>query len=120
MDDNNFYSIDRLVEFGLGIAVAQQMVRTMNESMHQMSVPGSFTMQRTAQPALFYAMLDGSQAGPFTEHEMADLIQQKRIVHQTYMWKPGMPSWMLAGQIPEVVRLVALAPPPHPPNTTKP
>lgn len=119
MDDNHFYSIDRLVEFGLGIAVAQQMVRTMNESMQQMSVPGSFNMQRIAQPALFYAVLDESQAGPFTEQEVAGLILQKRIVHETYMWKPGMPSWTLAGQIPAVVRLVALAPPP-PPNSMKP
>lgn len=30
MDDNSFFSIDRLVEFGVGMAVANQMVRTMN------------------------------------------------------------------------------------------
>ena len=30
MDDNHFFSIDRLVEFGLGMGMAQQMIRVMN------------------------------------------------------------------------------------------
>ena len=45
--DNNFNSIDRLVEFGMGMAVAQQMVNTMNYAMSNMKVPGVGT---TATP----------------------------------------------------------------------
>jgi hypothetical protein len=120
MDENNFYSIDRLVEFGLGLVVAQQMVRTMNDSIQNMAVPGSFTMQQPNSPALFYAVVNGGQVGPLSEREVAGLILQKRIVNETYMWKPGMPSWALAGKIPDVVRLAALTPPPPPPVSTKP
>ena len=30
MDDNSFFSMDRLIEFGLGMGVAQQMINVMN------------------------------------------------------------------------------------------
>lgn len=114
MDDSSFYSIDRLVEFGMGMAVAQQMVRTMNESMQQMKVPGTFTMPQTQQSTLFYAVVGGKQMGPLSEREVANLISEKMIVNETYMWKPGMLAWELAEKIPEVLRLVALTPPPIP------
>lgn len=120
MDENNFYSIDRLVEFGLGMAMAQQMVRTMNDNIQNMVVPGSFATQHPRRPTLFYAVLEGGQVGPLSESEVAKLILDKRIVHETYMWKPGMPSWALAGKIPEVVRLAAMTPPPQPAPSAKP
>ena len=41
MDNNSFFSIDRLVEFGMSMAVANQMVQTMNQFMQAMHVPGS-------------------------------------------------------------------------------
>ncbi len=44
MNDNNFFSVDRLVEFGMGMAMAQQMVNMMNQSMKQMYVPGSIQL----------------------------------------------------------------------------
>ena len=41
MDNNSIFSIDRLVEFGLGMGLAQQMVGMMNQYMQSMYVPGS-------------------------------------------------------------------------------
>ena len=35
---NDFSSIDRLIEFGLSIAVAQQMMNTVNTCIHQMTI----------------------------------------------------------------------------------
>ena len=40
MNDDSFFSINRLVEFGMGMAVAQKMVNTMNKTMISMHVPG--------------------------------------------------------------------------------
>lgn len=31
MDDNSFSSIDRLMEFGMSMGIAQQMINTMNQ-----------------------------------------------------------------------------------------
>ena len=43
-------------------------------------------------------------------------INQKKITKQSYLWKPGMSGWQTAENIPEVLKLVALCPPPLPPN----
>ena len=65
MNDDSFFSINRLVEFGMGMAVAQQMVNTMNSAMTNMHVPGSMNPMQTAAPQFYYAMIDSNQAGPF-------------------------------------------------------
>lgn len=46
--DNNFFSMDRLVEFGMGMAMSQQIVQNMNSMMESMRrMP---QMQVAAQP----------------------------------------------------------------------
>lgn len=110
--ENNFFSIDRLLEFGMGMAVAQQMVKTMNQSMTNMHVPGAMNPMKKQQQQFFYAMIEGKQAGPFNEQELARLILDKKVVKETYVWMPSLSSWKIADQVPEVLKLVALAPPP--------
>jgi hypothetical protein len=112
MDDDNFFSINRLVEFGMGMAVAQQMVNTMNGAMTNMHIPGSMNPMQTVTLQFFYVMIDGNQAGPFSEQELFRLITEKKIVKETYIWKPGLPKWEIAEKLPEILKLVALAPPP--------
>ena len=45
---------------------------------------------------------------------MLKLVENKSINRHTYMWKPGMGNWEIAEQLPEVLKLVALLPPPIP------
>ena len=117
MNDDSFFSIDRLVEFGMGMAIAQQMVKTMNSAMDNMHVPGSMNPMQTAVPQFYYVMIEGNQAGPFSEQELSRLITEKKIVKETYIWKPGLPNWEIAEKLPEILKLVALAPPPFQQNT---
>ncbi len=112
MNDDSFFSINRLVEFGMGIAVAQQMVNNMNSAMTNMHIPGSMNQMQTSTPQFYYAMIDGNQAGPFSEQELSRLISEKKIVKETYIWKPGLAKWEFAEKLPEILKLVALAPPP--------
>ena len=112
MDENNFFSINKLVEFGLGMAVAQQMVKTMNESMTNMHVPGAMNPMEKPRPKSFYAIIEDKQAGPFSEQELARLITEKKVVKETYVWMPSLPNWKMAEEIPEVLKLVAVSPPP--------
>lgn len=112
MDDHSFFSINRLVEFGMSIAVAQQMVSTMNHTFTNMHIPGTMNQMQPAQQPFYYVVLDGQQAGPFSEQELARLITEKKVVKETFIWKPGFIRWEIAEKIPEVLRLVALSPPP--------
>jgi len=114
-DEHSFYSIDRLVEFGMTMAVSQQMVNSMNNMMTNMHIPGVMNPMRSGtqqqSPQIFYAMIDGKQSGPFSETECTRLIADKKIVKETYVWAPGMKDWQLAETTPSLLKLVALTPP---------
>lgn len=112
MTEDSFYSINRLIEFGMGIAVAQQMVKTMNEAMTNMYIPGTMNPMQPAQQQFYYAIIDNTQAGPFSEQELSRLISEKKISKETYIWKPGMANWEFAEKLPDILKLVALTPPP--------
>jgi hypothetical protein len=115
-DESSFYSMDRLIEFGMSMAVAQQMVQTMNHTMQNMHIPGAGNPMPKPPERVYYAVLDGKQAGPFSETELARLLGEKKVSKETYVWYPGLREWKTAENVPEIVRLVALMPPPlgHP------
>jgi hypothetical protein len=117
MDSDNFFSIERLVEFGLGMSVAQQMVKSMNLALQNTYIPGTMNQLGIPRPpSAFHVILDSKQAGPFSEEEISRLILSGSVTKSTYVWKPGMPRWELAEAVPEVLRLVALCPPPFKPE----
>ncbi len=111
MNDDSFFSINRLVEFGMSLALAQQMVKTMNSAMVNMHIPGSMNPMHTIVPQFYYVMIEDKQVGPFSEQELSRLISEKKIVKETYIWKPGLPKWEIAENFPEILKLVALTPP---------
>ena len=111
MSDNSFFSIDRLVEFGMGMAMAQQMVRTMNYAMNSMQVPGVDRKMQNVPQSIYYVIIEGQQTGPFSESEMGRLVADKKVTSSSYVWKPGMPAWQTADKVPDVLRIVALTPP---------
>ena len=112
MDNNSFFSIDRLVEFGLGMGIAQQMVGMMNQYMQQMYVPGSIQSMPKPIPSIYYVAIDGKQVGPLNDGELAQLISQKRVNKDTLAWMPGMTGWEPIEQVPAILKIVALTPPP--------
>ncbi len=116
MNTDNFYSIDRLVEFGLGIAVAQQMVNSMNHTFANTTIPGTMNpMNSTKVANNYFVILNDKQAGPFSETELSRLISENKVSTLTYVWKPGMLKWETAENVAEVLKIVALSPPPfHP------
>lgn len=129
MDNSNFFSIDKLVEFGMGMSIAQQMVGTMNQSLQNMYVPGSVAHTMPApQPITIYVAVNGQPVGPITESQFAEMVTKKQVTKDTLVWTPGMASWKPVEQVPTALRIIAMAPPPLPeapapapePNTSLP
>jgi hypothetical protein len=100
------YDMDRLIEFGMSMAIARQMTEAMNSSLRSAQAT-----QREPPQRVYYAVLEGRQAGPFSETELVRLINDKKLSKETYVWHPGLPRWTTAENAPEILRLVALAPP---------
>ena len=111
MDNSNFFSLDRLIEFGLSMAVANQMIGMMNQSMQNMFVAGS-QMQYNIMPQNIYVAPDGNKVGPLTASSFNDLISQGKINKDTLAWIPGMTAWQPISSIPELLKIIALTPPP--------
>jgi hypothetical protein len=111
--DNSFNSLEKLMEFGMSMAVAQQMMQTMNHAMTNMQTPQfqnlSMQMPKTNH---FYALVNDIPQGPFTEQELSSHILAARVTEETLIWFDGLPGWMNAHQIAEVSKLFLLKPPP--------
>lgn len=110
MNDSNFSTLDRLMEFGLGMGMAQQMVNMMNQTMQTMQLPES---SRPLQPKSveWYIAVDGKASGPYTESEIKSLLLEKKVTKDTMVWCAGMPEWQKAENTPNILKLIAQLPP---------
>lgn len=114
MDGQNFYSIDRLLEFGMGITMAQQMVKVMNETMQNMYVSGSFQNIVVSQPLSIYVSINGNPVGPISEKNFLCLVSKKEVTKDSLVWMPGMLCWKPLEEVPSLLKIIALVPPPLP------
>ena len=112
MDNSSFFSIDRLIEFGLGMGLARQMVGMLNQSMQSMYVPGSIQSMPSSIAQTYFVAINGQQVGPLNDSELSQLISQKKVTKDTLAWMPGMTGWKPIEQVPAILKLVALTPPP--------
>lgn len=106
---NSFSSIDRLLDFGMSIVVAQQMVNMMNHTMANVQIPGTGNPIGTnKQTSQFYIVVNDAIAGPFSDTELSTLAKAKTIVSDTLIWRQGMTGWMKAKDVPEANKALLL------------
>ena len=67
-------------------------------------------------PSIYYVVIDGQQTGPLNEAELTRLIMQKQVNKDTMAWMPGMTAWQPIEQVPAILKVIALTPPPLPAN----
>lgn len=111
MNDNGFNSIDKLMEFGMSMVIAQQMMQTMNHALNNMQTPqfSNLSMPLPTQK-LYFALVNDIPQGPFTETEISNYIVAKSINEDTLIWNKELPGWMAAKQVPKVNKLFQLNP----------
>ena len=117
MDESSFFSMDKLVEFGIGMAISKQMVESMNQTIANTQIAGTMNPhQNNNDVALYYFVLDGKSSGPFSIQETITLVQQKIITKDTLAWKPGFSAWIKIENDPLLLKYIALQPPQIPSN----
>ncbi|MDE6534663.1 MAG: DUF4339 domain-containing protein [Muribaculaceae bacterium] len=110
MDNNSFFSVDRLVEFGLGVSVARQMIDMTNRNIQNMYIPGSIDSMPKPE-ANIYVAIDSKPVGPLSNAQFGEMVTLNKVNKDTLAWRPGMTGWRPIGEIPELVMLVAMLPP---------
>jgi hypothetical protein len=108
--DDSYYSVERLVEFGISMAVAQQMISGFQQAMSPLNqtqvIAPAQTMSR-----VYFAIVGGTQVGPLSNHDIIRMVRDREINANTLLWTAGMPQWKSASSFPEIMSIVALAPP---------
>jgi len=64
-------------------------------------------------PDQWYYSKNGQRSEPVTVHQLKQLLNSGQLGITDFVWKPGMPTWIPAGQVPE---LAAIAVPELPPQ----
>jgi len=60
-----------------------------------------------APPAQFHIVANGQQMGPYGIDLLRPGVTTGQFTPQTPVWRPGMPGWLPAGQVPELASLFA-------------
>lgn len=110
MSDNDFTSLDRLMEFGIGMGLAQQMVNMMNQSMQNMQIPSTAMPVQPKEPE-WYIAVNGEPSGPFLENEFKKMLLEKKVTKDTLVWYVGMPQWQKVENTPSALKLILQLPP---------
>jgi membrane protease subunit (stomatin/prohibitin family) len=99
---------------GMGLAMANQMAGAFGG---QQGSPGGAAPapgMAPPPPPAFHVFANGQQMGPMAADALARMASQGTLTPATMVWKPGMPAWAPAAQVPEVASLLNQAPPPPP------
>ncbi len=99
----------------MGGAMGQQMAGMMQNIGQQMQ--GAMNTPPPMPNVQYHVSINGAQAGPFNMQQLQQMVQSGQLTPQTYVWKPGMANWDMAGNVQELAALFTPTgtPPPTPP-----
>jgi hypothetical protein len=92
---------------GIGTGLSTQVGGMMN------------TLGQTPPPApppqqTYFVAMNGQQSGPFTIDQLQAMTSANQFTRSHYVWKAGMPNWLLASDVSEISVLFQSVPPPPP------
>lgn len=66
--------------------------------------------QQQAKPAKtqVFVVINGQQAGPFTQTELVQLVKKGLLAPATLVWESGLPNWVAASSLPHINKLLIL------------
>jgi len=120
--ENDFSSMDRLMELGMSMAVAGQMTSAMNKAISDMKIPGQpyagpqlpgQTIRGCGQNEIaatgYFLTLDGKVSGPFDSDELKKIARNGILNMDVPAWCQGMSAWVKASDIPELNKIITLS-----------
>ena len=109
---DSLFTVDRLVEFGLGMAVANHLVNTFNENMphHQSASLNKGETSNSLHITNVYLEYLGKPIGPLDGREILKFHKDGMLTKDTLAWMPGMSKWEKIENIPLILKIIALSP----------
>ena len=88
MSDSGMF--DKVVEFGMGLAVCQQIPQMMNTASAAANHPAPPPIPKATA---YFLAIDGKQYGPFTVDQLRAFVPTGQINGETLVWCQGMSAW---------------------------
>lgn len=106
----------------LGVGMGQAFAGMMGQQMQAAQPVQGVAPQGAAAPppmpgasnVVYWAGINGQQAGPFDLATIARMVSSGQISQQTLVWTAGMPNWAPASSVGAVSGFFAIVPPPMP------
>lgn len=105
----SIYSSDRLLEFGMSAAEAEDTVKYLDECA---DCHHDENEHKGLIPHYIYIQLDKKIEGPFDDRQFAELVRARTVRRDTLCWLPGMEEWKSLADMPDLLKIIALTPPP--------
>jgi hypothetical protein len=93
---------DKVVEFGMGMAMCQQIPQMMNAANQSAGQPAPPPVPKATA---YFLAIDGKQYGPYTVDQLRPFVPTGQINAQTLVWCQGMSSWETAASRLELAPL---------------
>lgn len=129
MNEDFYGSIDRLVEFGMSMKVADAMMNAMNQTMASMQMPNYQRVNQinmrsnVAVPPVpqkkYFVGIDNAPVGPLDADELKQKIALGQVTPESLVWYQGLPGWAQAKTLSEVNILFSQVPPEMPNSESK-
>ena len=100
MSDSGMF--DRVVEFGMGMAVCQQIPQMMNTASNAANQPAPPPIPKATA---YFLAIDGKQYGPFNVEQLRPFVTTGQINEQTLVWCQGMSAWAPASTRGDIAQI---------------
>lgn len=100
MSDSGMF--DKVIEFGMGMAVMQQVPQMMNAANTAACQP---TPPPIPKETVYFLAINGKQYGPFTVEQLRAFVPTGQITAETLVWCQGMSAWQRAASVAELAPL---------------
>lgn len=97
------------LDFGVGIAMGQQLTNAMQSSPQSSPQPSTPVPPPAPAQPQWYISRDGQNLGPFSISQLL----QNGLASQAFVWRAGMTDWQPASTLAELAALLPPSPPPR-------
>jgi hypothetical protein len=101
---------------GIGLGIGFAMATRMAEALGPMARPPAAEPPPVPTDRRYFVAVNGHQTGPFSRADVEHQIREGQLLRDSLVWTEGLADWTPAGQVPELLPVFSMVPPPIPGN----
>lgn len=85
---------------------AQESIKAMQVDVPQVGIPSHVVLPvfQKADHNQYVVTIDGAAQGPFTIQQLNEMIRQRVITPESYVWRSGMSDWRMIKECQDILK----------------